>query len=348
MSGRRRRAHTPGVWEGVADSVRRDVAALARSGLGVTQLHAAAIALVERVVPCDLTCWASLDPDSAAISSMTSGVTRIPQQYEPLLANYEYDSDEPNTFAQLARRPEVVARLAGVTRSGRFNEVWRPLGLRAELRAMFHVDGTCWGAAGMVRSTEFTDREAEFMASVAPVLAAATRVAARAHGHGGGETAILVVGGNGVPRAVTASAKQWQDELDAIASGRFLVMVRAVAAGARASGSFRARVRDASGGWILFRASTLLSGSAGSAATGETVVTVERASGTHLLGVLLAAYGLTARERDICREVIAGRSTSDIAARLDISAHTVQDHLKSVFGKVGVRSRGELVAELVT
>jgi len=55
---------------------------------------------------------------------------------------------------------------------------------------------------------------------------------------------------------------------------------------------------------------------------------------------------LTARERDICREVIAGHSASAIAGRLFISATTVQDHLKSVFGKVGVRSRGELVARL--
>jgi DNA-binding CsgD family transcriptional regulator len=52
------------------------------------------------------------------------------------------------------------------------------------------------------------------------------------------------------------------------------------------------------------------------------------------------------RERDICREVMAGHSTSDIAGRLFISSNTVQDHLKSVFGKVGVRSRGELVARL--
>ena len=58
------------------------------------------------------------------------------------------------------------------------------------------------------------------------------------------------------------------------------------------------------------------------------------------------AHGLTSRERDICREVIAGHSTADIAGRLFISAHTVQDHLKSVFAKVGVRSRGELVARL--
>jgi DNA-binding CsgD family transcriptional regulator len=119
-----------------------------------------------------------------------------------------------------------------------------------------------------------------------------------------------------------------------------------VVVGARAAtgGTFRARVRDARGGWLVLHAARLVSGED----DGETVVTVERASGTELLGVLLAAYGLTARERDVCREVLAGLSTVDIAGRLAISAHTVQDHLKSVFGKVGVRSRGELTAKLLS
>lgn len=335
------------MWEGRADGARRDIAALAKAGLGVAELHAAAIALVDRVVPAELTCWASLDPDTTAISSMISGTTRIPQQYEPLLATYEYDGHEPNTFAELAKRPDPVARLDERARSGRFNEVWRPLGLKSELRTIFRIDGTCWGAAGMVRGKDFTEREAEFMASVAPALAAATRVAARSNTHAntdsGGESAIVVVGANGLPRAVTAATRQWQSELDMIAPGRFLVMLRAVAVGARGRGSFRARVRDTKGGWILLQASKLIS----DADTDETVVTIERATGTELLGVLFAAYGLTTRERDICDEVIAGRSTSDIAARLAISAHTVQDHLKSVFSKVDVRSRGELVAKLL-
>ena len=66
----------------------------------------------------------------------------------------------------------------------------------------------------------------------------------------------------------------------------------------------------------------------------------------HTSDARLAAYGLTAREREICSEVIAGYSTADISGRLFISSNTVQDHLKSIFSKVGVRSRGELVARL--
>ncbi|WP_158850783.1 helix-turn-helix transcriptional regulator [Saccharothrix deserti] len=337
------------MWEGRAIGARREIAALASAGLGVAELHRAAIDVVERVVPTELTCWASLDPDTAVISSMTSGPTSIPVQYEPLLAGYEYGGAEPHTFAELARRPEPVALLSDVphrdvAHSGRLNEVWRPLGLGHELRAVFRVDGTCWGAAGMVRRGDFTDRETEFVASVAPAIAGATRVAVRCGNYrSGGEPAIVVVGRDGAQRAATSAARSWREELDEIAPGRFAVMLRAVVVGARSSGSgtFRARVRDASGGWILFQASRLISED-----DDETVVTVERASGSELLGLLLAAYGLTPREREVCHEVIAGRSTSDIAARLVISAHTVQDHLKSVFGKVDVRSRGELVARL--
>jgi DNA-binding CsgD family transcriptional regulator len=340
------------MWEGLARTARRDIAALATSGLGVAELHAAAIEVVERVVPADLTCWAAIDPDTVVISTMTSGANRIPAEYEPRLAEAEYAGTDRHSFAELAERSFPVARLSDlpyreVAQHRRLQEVWHPLGLDHELRAVFQVDGATWGGAGLVRGgPEFTDREVEFLGSVAAVIAAATRVAVRtdARGHRcAGGPAIVVTGPSGEPRALTAAASHWQDDLDQIAPGRFRVLLRAVVTGALAApgGTFRARVQAATGGWAVLQASRLIGDD-----EPQLVVTIEPASGQQLLGMLLTAYGLSTRERQVCLEVMSGHSTAAIAGRLSISPHTVQDHLKSAFAKVGVRSRGELVATL--
>ena len=341
------------MWEERAIRARRDITALATEELGVSDLHAAAIRVIDARVSSDFTCWATIDPETLVISIMTSGETQIPHEYEPRLAESEYGtSDEPHRFATLAQRKEPLARLSDLpqrdrTRSARFNNVWRPLGLDQELRVMFLADGVCWGAAGLVRAgRDFTDREMGFLAAVAPSIASATRLAVRLEACDlgpAGHPAVVVVGPSGELRASTPAAQEWQERLDEIAPGRFTTMMHVVAGGARTStsGGFRARLRDAGGHWAVLEASLLIGGE-----EDQVAVTIEPVNGEHLLGLLLTAYGLTARERDICREVIAGHSTADIAARLFISAHTVQDHLKSVFGKVGVRSRGELVARL--
>jgi DNA-binding CsgD family transcriptional regulator len=81
-------------------------------------------------------------------------------------------------------------------------------------------------------------------------------------------------------------------------------------------------------------------------ADGRVAVIFEQARAPQLAPLIAAAYGLTARERDIAALVIQGLSTKEIADQLSLSPHTVQDHLKATFNKVGVRSRRELVTQV--
>jgi hypothetical protein len=145
------------VWEERAYRARRDITALAAEGLGVSDLHAAAIRRIEAKVGTDLTCWATIDPETLVISTMTGA--RIAPDYELWLAESEYSVTEPHTFAALALRKQPLARLTDLPdrdriRSIRFNEVWRPLGVNQELRVLFVADGRAgvpraYGQAGI-------------------------------------------------------------------------------------------------------------------------------------------------------------------------------------------------------
>ena len=93
--------------------------------------------------------------------------------------------------------------------------------------------------------------------------------------------------------------------------------------------------------WLLVRGSAL-----GDEDDAQTAVILEPA-GPHELAPLIAdAYALTDRERAVTQLVAQGLPTSAIADQLHISQWTVQDHLKAIFEKVGVGSRGELVARV--
>jgi DNA-binding CsgD family transcriptional regulator len=77
-----------------------------------------------------------------------------------------------------------------------------------------------------------------------------------------------------------------------------------------------------------------------------TAVVEQPAQRAELLPLIVAAHELTPREREVTEMLVRGLSTAEIAAALWLSPYTVRDHVKAVFGKLGVRSRPELTAKL--
>jgi DNA-binding CsgD family transcriptional regulator len=149
--------------------------------------------------------------------------------------------------------------------------------------------------------------------------------------------------------AITPAAEPWLAEIatDWPAWGPLPVPIYAVAArllegDPARGGPPRLRVRGASGRWLTVHASQLLGN------TPKIAVVIEAARPEDTIPVVLRARGLSSREADVARLVLRGYSTRQIVDRLHISRYTVQDHLKSVFEKTGVRSRRELVAELMS
>jgi DNA-binding CsgD family transcriptional regulator len=116
-----------------------------------------------------------------------------------------------------------------------------------------------------------------------------------------------------------------------------------VRADGRLDGSAFARLRTPEGRWLVLHASRLRSLGGGPATT---AVVVEPAKPAQVAPIVIEAFGLTRREQEITRAVARGLTNAAIATSLRLSVHTVRDHLKAVFIKVDVGSRGELVATL--
>jgi DNA-binding CsgD family transcriptional regulator len=332
------------------DAIHGEFVRLAHAGLGFHEYARAALCVLRRAVAFDAmgAVWfdprAALPIDSWIDESMADDAGLHP-------ADIELDAADLDKFRELAASGRRVARMSEATDG--YREPPRPAGVADKLRVVRATDSGVWGGMVLYRrqgAPRFTARDANVLDSLAGECAEAQRVRLEQDlsGDGGdGDRGLLVLDDDDGIELADAAAAAWLDELGA--PGRPLpLVVTAVAERARAIESGRTdaaatvRARTRSGRWVLVRGSVL--GNGGSAP--RIAVTLEPARAPELAEVIADAYGLTARERRVTQLVAQGLPTDAIAGQLYLSPYTVQDHLKAIFEKLEVSSRGQLVAQL--
>jgi DNA-binding CsgD family transcriptional regulator len=82
----------------------------------------------------------------------------------------------------------------------------------------------------------------------------------------------------------------------------------------------------------------------GPAGERDIAVTIEETSPPERVALFARAFGLSARENELPGHLVSGTDTRELARRMFLSEHTVQDHLKSTFAKTSVRNRRTLLS----
>lgn len=344
------------------DLTRRDAAQsiieLCRLGLDTEALRSRLLPRLRRAVPADGLWWATADPATLLFTGTYQ--EEIPDRTRPYFLENEFIADDVNKWTDVARDADGVRTLMQATggamsRSARYSDIFQPLGFGDEMRVVFRVQGACWGFLCLHREGRrpFSSDEALFMKTIAPHVALGLRAGlvtgtleaadvSRAPG-------VVLLSAELVVTGWTPPAEQWLEELGYTAGRDDPLPTALLAVAARLQGQTnpdsevpRLRVRTRAGRWAVLHASHLPIGAGDAIA-----VIIDDASPAEVAPIVMLAYGLTEQERTVTGLVCQGLSTMEIAASARVSSNTVQDHLKSVFVKVGVRSRRELVVQVL-
>jgi len=330
-----------------------EVERLCRTATDATALHRSVAAAVSTAVPFDRWCAISFDP-ATALPTGGFHAEGLPMPLMPRLLELEFgDEADVGRLAEVARAERPVLRLSEATgrnpaSSPRFRDVLRPAGLPHELR-MVHRDGrTPWGAVILFRGTDapdFTGAEAALLGTLSPRVAEALRrvqLMTRAAEQTGDEPGVVLVEVTDHSVALLTGSPSALQRLDEIEDGTVDGLPFAVTSLARTAhgrrGTARCRLRTRSGRWLTLHAERL---------PGSTVsLVVEPSRPVDIAALLTDAYRLSERETEVVGLVVRGLSNAEIARALWLSPYTVADHVKNVFEKTGVRSRGELTSRL--
>ncbi len=341
-----------------ADVVRERVTRVCASPADDRALRLGLLAELRRAVPFDAYAWVLTDPETSVGSAPLADVptlAELPQlirlRYLTALNRWTALSDPPVALLSAATSGDLARSL-----------VWRELLARHDVSdvasVVFRDAYGCWAFLELWRigGRTFDGADAALLGGLVPPVTTALREArARTFavspggGVSSGPTVLLLSRDLEVVRQTPGTHEQLRllvprdDDGPPIPAGAYNVAAQLLAV-EEGVDSNRPMARDhlAEGLWVTLRAARIDDGSA--RPERDIAVTIEASTPAERVALFGRCCGLSERERELLAHLAAGTDTREVAARMYVSAYTVQDHLKSVFAKTGTHSRRELVA----
>jgi DNA-binding CsgD family transcriptional regulator len=335
---------------------------LCSAGLDARTLRLELLAEVGRAVGFDAYAWLLTDPETSVGSAPLADVPCLPEL--PRLIRLKYLT-AVNRWTGLP--PGGVASLLAATggdcaRSRLWRELLATYQVGDVASVVFQDPYGCWGFLDLWRvggaAPAFTAREVGFLAEMVPAVTVALRRAqaatfVTAPGERPSGPVVLLLSAELSQLAQTPQTDAYLRALvppdgDAapVPAGAYNVAAQLLAV---EDGIDRnppvARVHLRAGRWLSLRAARMAQAPATVANT--IAVTIEPAAAAERLALFCRSCALTRRETELMGHLATGSDTRDVAHRMGVSEHTVQDHLKSVFTKTATRSRRDLLARAV-
>jgi DNA-binding CsgD family transcriptional regulator len=347
-----------------AGQVHEKIERVCRANMDAETFQYEVIRVLRRAVPFDAWCWPLFDPETLLpCAAMAESPFQIREQLRIFTLNYQLE--EPAWVLTLSRSRELLSRLSARTegdfaRNHLWEEVYRSNGLGDEILVVLKTGGVCWGALLLYRAYSarcFTPEEEELIRRLIYPLSTRLRQilispspATILPSIGPG---VVILDPDLLPVTITPLAQHWLAQIWPSWPGdtqAFPSPIAALIARLEAIENKRipdcwaprVRVRSLAGSWFVIQVERFAS----SPLPGAIALTIQPALPSQMLPLLLQGFALTRREQELTHFVLQGLSTAEIAVTLHISPHTVQEHLKAIFTKVGVGSRRELVARL--
>jgi DNA-binding CsgD family transcriptional regulator len=331
---------------------------ISSQGLDTRSLRVALLDEIRPNVPFDAYVWLLTDPETCVGSAPLAEAPSLADL--PALIRLKYLTPT-NRWTNVASNTPVTlvsATNGDRSRSRIWDELLAGYGIDDVVSTVFRDQYGCWGFLDLWRrGGTFGADECALLQKAAPVMTTSLRrslLPTFAHASAGVDQpsgpAVLLLSDQLRLLTQTLQADAYLRELlptdhdrSPVPAGAYNVAAQLLAneAGVDAHApSARVHVRD--GLWVTLRAARIDTTSPHDAAS--IAVSIELTPPGERAALFARVVGLTEREAELLNQLIGGSNTRELARRLFVSEHTVQDHLKSMFAKAGVNSRGALIA----